>query len=149
MLNIFCSKCIKMEKRCAFGTSYGITYFNSGITVRPSLGKACINLCHVFGLVISTPGQGIQLLAGLLKKMVRRSTSSKGVKGCTSYVMISPVVVVKYEILYSLYHCEDVPCTHESLNVDIKRVRRASLPPLERHSSRQDERKKNERNTSV
>ena len=55
-------------------------------------------------------------------------------KGCTSYVMISPVFMVKYEILYSLYHYEDVPCTHES---------------LERHSSRHDERKKKARNTSV
>ena len=79
MLNNFSSKCIKMTKRCAFGTSYSITYFNSGIKVRPSLGKACTNLCHVFGFVISTPGQGQQLLTGLLKKMVRRSTSSKGV----------------------------------------------------------------------
>ena len=79
MLNNFSSKCIKMAKRCAFGTSYGIIHFNSGIKVRPSLGKACTNLCHVFGFVISTPGQGQQLLAGLLKKMVRRSTSSKGV----------------------------------------------------------------------
>ena len=40
----------------------------------------------------------------------------------TSYVMLSPIVMVKYEILYSLYHYEDVPCTDESLNVDIKRV---------------------------
>ena len=80
MLNNFSSKCIKMTKRCAFGTSYSITYFNSGIKVRPSLGKACTNLCHVFGFVISTPGQGQQLLTGLFKKMVRRSTSSKGVK---------------------------------------------------------------------
>ena len=79
MLNNFSSKCIKMTKRCAFGTSYSITYFNSGIKVRPSLGKACTNLCHVFGFVISTPGQGQQLLAGLFKRMVRRSTSSKGV----------------------------------------------------------------------
>ena len=79
MLDNFSSKCIKMAKRCAFGTSYGIIYFNSGIKVRPSLGKACTNLCHVFGFVISTPGQGQQLLTGLLKKMVRRSTSSKGV----------------------------------------------------------------------
>ena len=79
MLNNFSSKCIKMTKRCAFGTSYSITYFNSGIKVRPSLGKACTNLCHVFGFVISTPGQGQQLLTGLFKKMVRRSTSSKGV----------------------------------------------------------------------
>ena len=47
MLNNFSSKCIKMTKRCAFGTSYIITYFNSGIKVRPSLGKACTNLCHV------------------------------------------------------------------------------------------------------
>ena len=70
MLNNFSSKCIKMAKMCAFGTSYGITHFNSGIQVRLSLGKACTNLCHVFGFVISTPGQG------LLKKMVRRSTSS-------------------------------------------------------------------------
>ena len=76
MLNNFSSKCIKMAKMCAFGTSYGITHFNSGIQVRLSLGKACTNLCHVFGFVISTPGQGQQLLAGLLKKMVRRSTSS-------------------------------------------------------------------------
>ena len=45
--------------------------------------------------------------------------------------MLSPVVMVKCEILYSLYHYEDVPCTHESLNVVIKRVCRASLPPLE------------------
>ena len=81
MLNNFSSKCIKMTKRCAFGTSYSITYFNSGIKVRPSLGKACTNLCHVFGFVISTPGQGQQLLAGLFKRMVRRSTSSKGDKG--------------------------------------------------------------------
>ena len=80
MLNNFSSKCIKMAKRCAFGTSYGITLFNSGIKVRPSLGKACTNLCHVFGFVISTPGQGQQLLSSLLKKIVRRSTSSKGVK---------------------------------------------------------------------
>ena len=80
MLDNFSSKYIKMAKRCAFGTSYGITHFNSGIKVRPSLGKACTNLCHVFGFVISTPGQGQQLLAGLLKKIVRRSTSSKGVK---------------------------------------------------------------------
>ena len=80
MLNNFSSKCVKMTKRCAFGTGYSITYFNSGIKVRPSLGKACTNLCHVFGFVISTPGQGQQLLTGLLKKMVRRSTSSKGVK---------------------------------------------------------------------
>ena len=80
MLNNFSSKCIKMTKRCAFGTSYSITYFNSGIKVRPNLGKACTNLCHVFGFVISTPGQGQQLLTGLFKKMVRRSTSSKGVK---------------------------------------------------------------------
>ena len=80
MLNNFSSKCIKMAKRCAFGTSYGIIHFNSGIKVRPSLGKACTILCHVFGFVISTPGQGQQLLAGLFKKMVRRSTSSKGVK---------------------------------------------------------------------
>ena len=80
MLNNFSSKCIKMAKRCAFGTSYGIIHFNSGIKVRPSLGKACTNLCHVFGFVISTPGQGQQLLTGLFKKMVRRSTSSKGVK---------------------------------------------------------------------
>ena len=79
MLNNFSSKCIKMTKRCAFGTSYSITYFNSGIKVRPSLGKACTNLCHVFGFVISTPGQGQQLLTGLFKKMVRRSTSSKGI----------------------------------------------------------------------
>ena len=79
MLNNFSSKCIKMAKRFAFGTSYGITHFNSGIKVRPSLGKACTNLCHVFGFVISTPGQGQQLLAGLLKQIVRRSTSSKGV----------------------------------------------------------------------
>ena len=79
MLNNFSSKCIKMAKQCAFGTSYGITRFNSGIKVRPSLGKACTNLCHVFGFVISTPGQGQQLLVGLFKKMVRRSTSSKGV----------------------------------------------------------------------
>ena len=79
MLNNFSSKCIKMTKRCAFGTSYSITYFNSGIKVRPSLGKACTNLCHVFGFVVSTPGQGQQLLTGLFKKMVRRSTSSKGV----------------------------------------------------------------------
>ena len=79
MLNNFSSKCIKMTKRCAFGTSYSITYFNSGIKVRPSLGKACTNLCHVSGFVISTPGQGQQLLTGLFKKMVRRSTSSKGV----------------------------------------------------------------------
>ena len=84
-----------------------------------------------------------------------RITSSTGYsslntfKSCTSYVMISPVVMVKYEILCSLYHYEDVPCTHESLNVDIKRVWRASLPPLERHSSRHDERKKKARNTSV
>ena len=56
--------------------------------------------------------------------------------------MLSPVVMVKCEILYSLYHYEDVPCTHESLNVVIKRVGRASLPPLERHSLRHDERKK-------
>ena len=56
MLNNFSSKCIKMTKRCAFATSYSITYFNSGIKVRPSLGKACTNLCHVFGFVISTPG---------------------------------------------------------------------------------------------
>ena len=70
-------------------------------------------------------------------------------KGCTSYVMLSPVVVIKYEILYGLYHYEDVPCTHESLKVDIKRVWRASLPPLERHSSRHNERKKKARNTSV
>ena len=80
MLNNFSSKCVKMTKRCAFGTGYSITYFNSGIKVRPSLGKACNNLCHVFGFVISTPGQGQQLLTGLFKKMVRRSTSSKGVK---------------------------------------------------------------------
>ena len=87
MLNNFPSKCIKMSKRCAFGTinSYGITKFKSGIKVRPSLGKACTNLCHVFGFVISTPGQGQQLLAGLLKKMVRRSTSSKGFKVCTLF----------------------------------------------------------------
>ena len=50
-------------------------------------------------------------------------------EGCTLYVMISPVFMVKYKILYSLYHYDDVPCTHESLNVDIKRVLRASLPP--------------------
>ena len=81
MLNNLFSKCIKMTKRCAFGTRYGITHFNSGIKVRPSLGKACTNLCHVFGFVISTPGQDQQLLAGLLKKMARRSTSLKGVKG--------------------------------------------------------------------
>ena len=80
MLNNFSSKCVKMTKRCAFGTGYSITYFNSGIKVRPSLGKACTNLCHVFGFVISTPGQGQQLLTGLFKKMVRTSTSSKGVK---------------------------------------------------------------------
>ena len=43
MLNNFSSKCIKMAKRFAFGTSYGITHFNSGIKVRPSLGKACTN----------------------------------------------------------------------------------------------------------
>ena len=49
MLINFSSKCIKMAKRCAFGTSYGITHFNSGIKVRPSLGKACTNLCNVFG----------------------------------------------------------------------------------------------------
>ena len=79
MLNNFSSKCIKMAKRCAFGTSYGITHFNSSIKVQPSLGKACTNLCHVFGFVISTPRQGQQLLAGLLKTIVRRSTSSKGV----------------------------------------------------------------------
>ena len=79
MLNNFSSKCIEMAKRCAFGTSYGITHFNSGIKVRPSLGKACTKLCHVFGFDKSTPGQGHQLLAGLFKKMVRRSTSSKGV----------------------------------------------------------------------
>ena len=109
MLNNFSSKCIKMTKRCAFGTSYSITYFNSGIKVRPSLGKACTNLCHVFGFVISTPGQGQQLLTGLLKKMVRRSTSSKGVnkpththtrgaqgtlslsKNCTSRESVSPL----------------------------------------------------------
>ena len=78
MLNNFSSKCIKRAKRCAFGTSYSIIYSNS-IKVRLSLGKACTNLCHVFGFVLSTPGQGQQLLAGLLKKMVRRSTSSKGV----------------------------------------------------------------------
>ena len=63
--------------------------------------------------------------------------------------MLSAVVMVKCEILYSLYHYEDVPCTHESLNVVIKRVWRASLAPLERHSSRHDERKKKARNTSV
>ena len=51
-------------------------YFGS----RCSLGKAWTSLCHVFVLVISTPGQGQQLMAGLLKKMVRRSTSSKGVE---------------------------------------------------------------------
>ena len=50
MLNNFSSKCIKMAKRCAFGTSYGIIHFNSGIKVRPSLGKACTNICYVFGL---------------------------------------------------------------------------------------------------
>ena len=56
--------------------------------------------------------------------------------------MLSPVVMVKWEILYSLYRYEDVSCTHESLNVVIKRVSQASLPPLERHSLRHDERKK-------
>ena len=80
MLNNSSSKCIKMAKRCAFGTSYSITYSNSGIKVRLSLGKACNNLCHVFGFFISTSGQGQQLLAGLFKNIVRRSTSSKGVK---------------------------------------------------------------------
>ena len=89
MLDNFSSKCIKIAKRCAFGTSYGITYFNSGIRVWPSLGKACTNLCHVFGFVISTPGQGQQLLAGLFKKMVRRSTSSKGVKNKILPFMLS------------------------------------------------------------
>ena len=89
MLNNFSSKCVKMTKRYAFGTGYSITYFNSGIKVRPSLGKACTNLCHVFGFVISTPGQGQQLLTGLLKKMVRRSTSSKGVKDYQTRVLIS------------------------------------------------------------
>ena len=49
MLNNFSSKYIKMFKRCAFGTSHGITHFTSRIKVRPSLGKACTNLCHVFG----------------------------------------------------------------------------------------------------
>ena len=73
-----------MAKRYVFGTviSNGITNFNSGMVVfrvMCSLGKAWSNLCHVFVLVISTPGQGQQLLAGLFKKMVRRSTSSKGV----------------------------------------------------------------------
>ena len=64
MLNNVSSKCIKMAKRCAFGTSYSITYSNSGIKVRLSLGKVCTNLCHVFGFlkknqnVVSTPGQG-------------------------------------------------------------------------------------------
>ena len=89
MLNNFSSKCVKMTKRCAFGTGYSITYFNSGIKVRPSLGKACTNVCHVFGFVISTPGQGQQLLTGLFKKMVRRSTSSKGVKR-SSIQMVRP-----------------------------------------------------------
>ena len=92
MLNNFSSKCIKMTKRCAFGTSYSITYFNSGIKVRPSLGKACTNLCHVFGFVISTPGQGQQLLTGLLKKMVRRSTSSKGVKCHVEVLYSQPMI---------------------------------------------------------
>ena len=99
MLNNFSSKCIKMTKRCAFGTSYSITSFNSGIKVRPSLGKACANLCHVFGFVISTPGQGQQLLTGLFKKMVRRSTSSKGVKhpvNSSSYYRITCTKVVVY-----------------------------------------------------
>ena len=31
VLNNFSSKSIKMAKRCAFGTSYGITHSNSGI----------------------------------------------------------------------------------------------------------------------
>ena len=88
MLNNFSSKCVKMTKRCAFGTGYSITYFNSGIKVRPSLGKACTNLCHVFGFVISTPGQGQQLLTGLFKKMVRRSTSSKWF--CICSLLIPP-----------------------------------------------------------
>ena len=77
-----------MAKRCPFGTGYNITYSNNGIKVRLSLGKACTNLCHVFGFVISTPGQGQQLLAGLFKKMVRRSTSSKGVN---SFYVLSGV----------------------------------------------------------
>ena len=76
MLNNFSSKCIKMTKRCAFGTSYSITYFKS--TAQSWEGVYQFMPC--FGFVISTPGQGQQLLTGLFKKMVRRSTSSKGVK---------------------------------------------------------------------
>ena len=91
MLNNFSSKCIKMTKRCAFGTSYSIIYFNSGIKVRPSLGKACTNLCHVFGFVISTPGQGQQLLTGLFKKMVRRSTSCTDGVHCRESAGTEPV----------------------------------------------------------
>ena len=98
MLNNFSSKCVKMTKRCAFGTGYSITYFNSGIKVRPSLGKACTNLCHVFGFVISTPGQGQQLLTGLFKKMVRRSTSSKGVNinRRSTKIFVSFLTAIKY-----------------------------------------------------
>ena len=78
MLNNFSSKCIKMAKRCAFETSYGITNFNSGIKVRPSLGKACTNICHVFGFVISTPGQGQQLGFTYLQSMdFQREPQSK------------------------------------------------------------------------
>ena len=80
MLNNFSSKCVKMTKRCAFGTGYSITYFNSGIKVRPSLGKACTNLCHVFGFVISTPGQGQQLLTGLFKKWSAGAPVPKGLR---------------------------------------------------------------------
>ena len=107
MLNNFSSKCIKMTKRCAFGTSYSITYFNSGIKVRPSLGKACTNLCHVFGFVISTPGQGQQLLTGLFKKMVRRSTSSKGVNKQKHCSTPSNMAV----IIYGYIGCEDKATT--------------------------------------
>ena len=118
MLNNFSSKCIKMTKQCAFGTSYSITYFNSGIKVRPSLGKACTNLCHVFDFVMSTPGQGQQLLAGLLKKMVRRSTSSKGVKAAGSSDRTDDAkIYVKYRqnmnnICYC--KCEAKECLGES-----------------------------------
>ena len=50
MLNNFSSKCIKMAKRCAFGTSYGIIYFNSGIKESWEgvyQFMPCFRFCHI------------------------------------------------------------------------------------------------------